>query len=226
MNLTAPTSWKELSSRDLSFVVWLRSACLSKQEKLIAAFCHFTQTKIKSIAEGVVTLRLSPKEKGRITVDELRSFLPKFAFLLDEHPEDVPNPTGIDPHLMKATFFQYFTADSLFLRYALQGKRRYMRRAVRALGWHPLWLSNTRRQVILLWWNSVQRYLQQKYPNVYDDSGTGGVCSPFQTHQDIMLLLNDNHPQDNAAIDASNVHAVLGALNQTIIELKSHAKNQ
>lgn len=63
MNLIAPTSWKELSSRDLPFVVWLRSACLSKQEKLITAFCHFTHTKIKSIAEGVVTLRLSRKEK-------------------------------------------------------------------------------------------------------------------------------------------------------------------
>lgn len=231
MNLTAPTSWQEIQSRDLPFVVWLRSACLSQQEKLVAAFCHFTHTKIEGIDEETLMLRTSSmpfrrRDKLRISTEQLNAMLPKFAFILEERPEGLPNPTRINAHLIDSTFLQYFTADALFLRYSLQGGRRYVRRAVSALGWHPLLLSNTRCQVILIWWNSVQRYLQQLYPYVYDDSGAGVVCSPFKTHQDIMLLLNENHPQNNAAIDAANVHAVLGALSQTITEMKKNERHQ
>lgn len=68
--------------------------------------------------------------------------------------------------------------------------------------------------------------MKEIYPNVYDDGGAGEICSPFKTHQEIMLLLNDNHPQINASIDASNVHAVLGALNQKISEIKRNEKHQ
>ena len=229
LNLTAPTCWEDLTIRDLSFVVWLRAACLSREERLVAAFCHFTHTKIRSVEDGVIKLKIKKqpfKEAGRLSIEELNSFLPQFTFILDATPENIPNPTRINTHLMDTTFIQYFTADSLFLRYSLQGGRRYVRRAVSALGWHPLWLSNTRCQMVVLWWNSVQRYMKEIYPNVYDDSGAGEICSPFKTHQDIMLLLNDNHPQINASIDASNVHAVLGALNQKISEIKRNEKHQ
>ena len=81
--------------------------------------------------------------------------------------------------------------------------------------------------LMLRWYECFKDWLQERYPLVFQkaESGSEGPASPVEARQNIMLMLNDNRPQDNEAIERSNVHDVLAALQHKIEEAK-HIEEQ
>ena len=83
--------------------------------------------------------------------------------------------------------------------------------------------------LMLKWYDCFKGWLQEKYPLVFQkaDSSTGSeaACNPVEARRNIMLMLNEGRPQDNEAIERSNVHDVLSALQHKIEEAK-HIEEQ
>ena len=80
---------------------------------------------------------------------------------------------------------------------------------------------------MLRWYDCFKDWLQQRYPLVFQkaEPGEETACNPVEARQNIMLMLNDNRPQDNEAIERSNMHDVLSALQHKIEEAK-HIEEQ
>ena len=70
---------------------------------------------------------------------------------------------------------------------------------------------------VMLWWSGVQQWLKGQYPHVFEESGgSTEMYDPLAARQNIMLMLNNDMPQDNERIEQSKMHDVLSALQNKI----------
>lgn len=233
IDLHTPTCWKELTTEQLCYVVEMGLKGLRREEYLLVLFCHFAgmkmiATKVQSDEKTVVRTKF----KCGDTVFELEDwqvsdFCGRLAFVVDEEmPIDVQWPFKWERHLLDTTFGSWFHADAMMLGFALEGDIERLKGAMKDLGdpHDDLKPDSPDFVLMLRWYDLFKGWLQERYPLVFQkaDSSTGSesVGSPIETRQNIMLMLNDGHPQDNEAIENSNMHDVLAALQHKIEEAK------
>ena len=208
--LSCPESWRQLTLDQLRAVAELEGLALTKSERLLILFCRFTGIKGNSRGHFVT----SDGKEFDLTASELENFCSSLAFIHDEKPLDIVNPTTVNGHLMDTKFGDYFKANVLLSRFdANDPDLALVLKALGLLGDKREEITMTEASMVLLWWTGVQRWLVNKYPNVLKDrENNSEPCSPMEARKNIMLMLNQGRPQDNEAIEEANVHDVLAAV--------------
>lgn len=215
LDIKAPKSWNELNLSQLKTVARLIDLNLDRETLLLTAFCTLTGVKIRHDIRGIRFVY--QKKIFKLEPYQVQCFSNKMAWLLDDRPCDIVNPTSVQSHLINIKFGSYFYANTMIGRYETTGKVIFIRKAMRELGGRHLFMSRTKAAMIQLWWAGVMGYLQGLYPFVFPQSAGGGnMISHFVTYQNLMLMLNENRPQDNKMIENAEVHDVLSALNNKI----------
>ena len=213
IELSMPVNWKEVTKEQLGIIASLMNEQLTREETLLVLFCRFTGLK----HEGRGVFVTAQGQRIRLEAWQLHDFCGRLAYIMDEKPCDIVNPTKVNSYLDDITFGAYFHADSLMYGYLLKGDPKLVQKALRDLGDHSWWMSKQRATEILLWWTGVQQWLKGQYPDVFaTKKGDADGYDPLTARQNIMLLLNDDNPQDNTQIEESKMHDVLAALQHKI----------
>ena len=239
--MTVPTRWEELTAEQLREVVEASTKGLRREEVLLILLCRFAGIKMvagtteedgPSTGSGTVKTRFKDGEGHVFDLEDwqVADFCGRLSFVFDEQiPIDVQWPFRWDRYLMDATFGNWFHADALLLGFTMTGDIKQLKGAMRDLGDPHGDLQPTDPDAVLMlkWYDLFKSWLQERYPLVFQkpEPGSESASNPVDTRQNIMLMLNDNRPQDNEAIERSNVHDVLAALQHKIEEAK-HIEEQ
>ena len=235
IDLHTPTCWKELTTEQLREVVELALMGLHREEYLLVLFCRFAGLKMiasKEQADEKTVVRTKFKHGDIVFALEdwqVSDFCGRLAFVLDEQmPMDVAWPWKWNRYLYATSFGDWFKADAQMLGFALEGDLERLKGAMKYLGDPHDTLEPSDITLMLRWYECFKDWLRERYPLVFQKAEQGseeGPASPVETRQNIMLMLNDNRPQDNELIEKSNVHDVLAALQHKIEEAK-HIEEQ
>ena len=236
IDLRMPTKWEELTAEQLREVVEASTKGLRREEVLLILLCRFAGIKMMagtteedgpSTGSGTVKTRFKDGEGHVFDLEDwqVADFCGRLSFVFDEQiPIDVQWPFRWDRYLMDATFGNWFHADALLLGFTMTGDIKQLKGAMRDLGDPHGDLQPTDPDAVLMlkWYDLFKSWLQERYPLVFQkpEPGSESASNPVDTRQNIMLMLNDNRPQDNEAIERSNVHDVLAALQHKIEEAK------
>lgn len=231
INLTIPTTWRELTKKQLRQVANVMNEKFTREEALFLLFCLFTgirRCEIKhtlfdgKAEEGQEKYRFADPEGNTFYLEmwQIAHYCDMLSFLIDTAPCDIVNPTKVDGHLLDTSFGDYFHADSLFYGYSLTKGTNLVLQAMKDLGDDRESINEDEATMLHIWWRGVQEYLKQQYPNVFAEGDGTSPYDPLETRKNIMLMLNDNRPQDNEAIEKANVHDVLAALDSKIEQNK------
>lgn len=213
IDLKAPASWQEVTKEHLAIIASLMNEQLSREEMLFVLFCRFTG--IRHEGHGVFVT--SDNHRIRIETWQLDDFCNRLAWVMDEMPCDIVNPTHVNSYLDDITFGNYFHADSLLYGYRLKGDTDMVRKALADLGDHRRGVSVQFANEVLIWWAGVQQWLKSQYPLVLEKKGKSTEpYDPLKARQNIMLMLNNDMPQDNEHIEESKMHDVFAALQSKI----------
>lgn len=224
IELHTPTCWKELTTEQLREVVELALMGLHREEYLLVLFCKFANVVMlvgSSTDPEAVKNRFRDSEGQEFELEDwqVAEFCGRLAFVLDEQmPMEVAWPWKWDRHLLATSFGDWFHADAQMLGFALDGNPERLKGAMKDLGDPPETLEPSDITLLLRWYECFKDYLQQTYPLVFQkaEPGANSPTSPIEARQNIMLMLNEGHPQDNEAIEKTNVHDVLAALQHKI----------
>ena len=161
---------------------------------------------------------------------QVSEFCGRLSFVFDEAmPIETAWPFKWDRYLMNTSFGDWFHADAQMLGFTLDGDIERLKCAMKDLGDPHDDLQPLDADVVLMlkWYDCFKDWLQERYPFVFQkaEPGTESPTSPIEARQSIMLMLNDGRPQDNEAIEKSNMHDVLAALQHKIEEAK-HIEEQ
>ena len=233
IDLHTPTCWKELTTEQLREVVELALMGLHREEYLLVLFCKFANVVMlvgSSTDPEAVKNRFRDSEGQEFELEDwqVAEFCGRLSFVLDEQmPMEVAWPWKWNRHLLDTSFGDWFHADAQMLGFALDGNPERLKGAMKDLGDPPETLEPSDITLLLRWYECFKDYLQQTYPLVFQkaEPGANSPTTPIEARQNIMLMLNDNRPQDNEAIEQSNVHDVLAALQNKIEEAK-HIEEQ
>ncbi len=213
IDLTIPRNWKEVTKEQLAIIASLLNEQLTREEMLFVLFCRFTGIR----HEGKGVFMTADKHRIRIETWQLDDFCNRLAYILDEMPCDIANPTRVNSYLDDITFGDYFHADALMYGYRIEGKPDMVRKALGDLGDHRRGVSKQFANEVMLWWTGVQQWLKSQYPAVFEESGTSAdAYDPLKARQNIMLMLNNDSPQGNRRIEDSKMHDVLAVLQKKI----------
>lgn len=227
IDLHTPTCWKELTTEQLREVVELALMGLHREEYLLVLFCKFANVKvlIGSADEDdkkKVCTRFADADGNEFELEDwqVSDFCGRLAFVLDEQmPMEVAWPWKWNRYLYATSFGDWFKADAQMLGFALEGDSERLKGAMKYLGDPHDTLEPSDITLLLRWYECFKDWLRDRYPLVFKKPEPGseeGPASPVETRQTIMLMLNENRPQDNEAIENSNVHDVLAALQHKI----------
>lgn len=224
IDLHTPTCWKELTTEQLREVVELALMGLHREEYLLVLFCKFANVVMlvgSSTDPEAVKNRFRDSEGQEFELEDwqVAEFCGRLSFVLDEQmPMEVAWPWKWDRHLLATSFGDWFHADAQMLGFALDGNPERLKGAMKDLGDPPETLEPSDITLLLRWYECFKDYLQQTYPLVFQkaEPGANSPTSPIEARQNIMLMLNEGHPQDNEAIEKTNVHDVLAALQHKI----------
>lgn len=224
IDLHTPTCWKELTTEQLREVVELALMGLDREEYLLVLFCKFANVVMlvgSSTDPEAVKNRFRDSEGQEFELEDwqVTEFCGRLSFVLDEQmPMEVAWPWKWDRHLLDTSFGDWFHADAQMLGFALDGNPERLKGTMKDLGDPPETLEPSDITLLLRWYECFKDYLQQTYPLVFQkaEPGANSPTSPIEARQNIMLMLNEGHPQDNEAIEKTNVHDVLAALQHKI----------
>lgn len=224
IDLHTPTCWKELTTEQLREVVELALMGLHREEYLLVLFCKFANVVMlvgSSTDPEAVKNRFRDSEGQEFELEDwqVAEFCGRLSFVLDEQmPMEVAWPWKWNRHLLATSFGDWFHADAQMLGFALDGNPERLKVAMKDLGDPPETLEPSDITLLLRWYECFKDYLQQTYPLVFQkaEPGANSPTSPIEARQNIMLMLNEGHPQDNEAIEKTNMHDVLAALQHKI----------
>lgn len=218
IDLKAPESWQEVTAEQLRVIAELSREGLEREAFLVMLLCCLTGMRMVKRKDGL----LFRYEKTTFSLADwqLRDFCERLAFAFDEKPANIVCPFSWNRHLMDTTFGKWFHADAMMLRYYMTGETDCVKTAMADLGEKMENVSQVDIDLMQLWWSDFDTWLTGQYPLVFEKNGDVDSYSPVEARKNIMLMLNDSHPQDNERIEESNLHDVLAALQHKI----EHAK--
>ena len=219
IGLKAPTRWSELTADQFRMVVRVSLLHLTESERLFVLLCQLTG--IRRYADEDNKFVTDDGQDFRLQDYEIVDFCERLRWLIDTVPDELPNPTKKDAYLRDISFGDWFEADTQFRLYEDDHDLDHFSVILPKLGEEAHEVDETEAVMLKMWWNCVMAQIAPMYPNVFDKKeGGGGECNPFKSLQEMHLLLNDDHPQDNEKIDDARLHDVLSALDSKIEKLK------
>lgn len=237
IDLKTPTCWQEVTPEQLRFIVDLVNKGLRREEYLLVLLCEISGIKMvagttEEDGKKVVHTQFKTADGQVFDLEDwqVSEFCGRLSFVFDEAmPIETAWPFKWDRYLMNTSFGDWFHADAQMLGFTLDGDIERLKCAMKDLGDPHDDLQPLDADVVLMlkWYDCFKDWLQERYPFVFQkaEPGTESPTSPIEARQSIMLMLNDGRPQDNEAIEKSNMHDVLAALQHKIEEAK-HIEEQ
>ncbi len=229
VNLVIPRSWKDVTLPQLRILAEHSLTPMPREDSAVALLCKLADVTIlqhpvddNGDLAGMLHCRDAEGHKFTLDPDTLNWMCHQLDWFYDEMPCDIVCPLeGVNRWLLKTTFGEYFHADSLMFGFSTSGDIDMIKGAMADLGCKRKKVTEVDAVMMHLWWRGFKQWLTEEYPDVFDsddskDGTSPGVYVPIKIRQNIMLLLNEGHPQDNDAIEESNVHDVLSALQHQI----------
>lgn len=224
IDLTIPSSWQEVTLQQLRILAEHSLLQLTREASELSLFCKLAGLTMVSspspdgeALNGIMKFRDAQGREFTLESWQLTDFCKRLAWFYDEMPCDIVCPIDVNAHLLATTFGDYFHADALMFGFSTNGDINLIRLAMADLGVKRKKISDVDAVMMQLWWRGFKQWLFNEYPFVFAGSKDGGDSySPLKARQNIMLILNEGHPQDNDAIEKSNMHDVLAALQHQI----------
>jgi len=217
IELSAPRGWGDLTLDQFRDIAKLMCLQLTREELLIVAFCQLTGVKRLERNDFVTSEGI----KFTLSDRQVQDLCDGLKWLLDEIPEHVANPSGADEYLRSMSFGDYYEADCQMRMYEADRDVKHFDNILPKFGETPRIVEDYDATMYLIWWNSISMMLKDRYPHVFADSVNGSTMrDAFGVLQDIHAMLDDDRPQDDAAIDETNLHSVFNALENRIIKAK------
>ncbi|MDO5341312.1 MAG: hypothetical protein Q4F69_02510 [Bacteroidia bacterium] len=225
MELTIPSGWHEVTLQQLRILAEHSLLEMPREASEVSLLCKLAGlTMLPSpgrdgeTLNGMMKFRDAGGREFALEGWQLASFCKRLAWFYDDMPCDIACPVEVNPRLLATSFGDYFHADALMCGFADTGDINVMLEAMSDLGVGRKEITEVEAVMVQLWWRGFKQWLCDEYPLVFAgsrDDGDGSY-SPLKARQNIMLILNDGHPQDNDAIEKANMHDVLSALQHHI----------
>ena len=232
IDLHIPSNWLELSTEQLRDIVDLASSGIRREEFLLIMLCKLSGIKMVAATtdeddKRVVHTKFVDGEGHVFDLEDwqVTEFCERLAFTYDEKmPIGAAWPFKWNRYLMDTPFGDWFHADALVLGFTLDGDLEKLKGAMKDLGDPHDNPTPADVTLMLNWYDCFKGWLQERYPLVFQkaEPGEAGPTSPIEARQNIMLMLTGGRPQDNEAIERSNMHDVLAALQHKIEEEKHY----
>lgn len=222
VDIAYPICWENMSFDEFRNVCIILDHPASRQETLFRCLCALANIRPdnpikydpKALGDNVVFL--IGNESYVISPKVISEACSQLGFIYDQVGLP-PSPLDkVDRKLYGINFKQFFEADAFMLRYGSDGDEKWLKVAAKILSNGAVRkLLPWQKKGLVIWWHGVKKYLQSKYPAVFQESGEGGFSD--KTMEDILheLLssMTGDKPQQNDDILKSDVHSVLFCLN-------------
>jgi len=230
IDIEYPISWESMSQQDFRNVCTILGEKHGQKESLFLCLCALAHIRPdnpikydpKQIKDNVAFIIqgksyiISPK-----VIQEACSQLEYIYNTVGLAPSPIPR---IDRKLYGVSFEQFYEADAYMLRYQAEQDEKWLKEAAKTLtNGYVRKLLPWQKKGLVIWWNGVKKYMQNKYPYVLQEGGSETVTDKTMEEilQELLSCMNDNKPQENDKILKSDVHAVLFSLNK-IYEKNAH----
>lgn len=225
MDLKAPTNWQELTPDQVRKVAQIVSGGLTREEMLSALFLQLANAKLRVVKDDGGKARYYIAAGGQsaaLTLEAFADLCNRYKWVLDEPPCGLASPFFADRYLMDVTFEHYFRADAMMTYFADTDDKAWAEKALKELApdtQGPFTAEDA--NTMELYWAGLRTWLKWQYPDVFaGEPDDDAPYSPAESRKNIMLMLNDGHPQDNEAIEQSSMHDVLASLQHKIEQAK------
>ncbi len=223
VNLEFPTQWETMSLADFKEVCKILTLPgIGRDRALFLCFCQLAHIRPDNpnlydprLLHGKMPFIIDG-QTHIIGAEALSEATNQISYIYDSIGLPPCPFDGIDRKLYSTSFKVFFTVDSLLLRSAAENNGAYMKEAAKILtGGRKRKLQPWERTAFTIWWNGVKETLMQMYPYVLKkDENFTTSKTQAQILQDLLSVMNDNRPQENAKILDTDVHSVLHALNK------------
>lgn len=225
IELSVPGSWREVTLPQLRILAEHSLIGLTREVSELVLLCKLagltvvpSPTPDGESLNGILKCRDAQGHEFELEGWQLADFCKRLAWFYDEMPFDIVCPVSVNPHLLSTSFGDYFHADALMFGFSTTNDIDLVRQAMADLGDKRKTITAVDAMMMQLWWRGFKQWLFNEYPFVFEGSKdtVDETYSPLKARQNIMLILNEGHPQDNDAIEQSNMHDVLSALQHQI----------
>lgn len=226
IHLTYPTSWEDVSKKDLKIIAKTLLLKLSRTEMLLILFCRLAGIRLLplgGIDEGTpASIYFFQKGYRQFTINTVlvSQACKQLEFILDCYGLPACPLKGINAKLYDVPFRNYFFADAHFTRYAYTQERAYLKESIRELTGRKIFPSTSLLNAYAIWFTGLQNYLRDKYRNLFTESDGTIDKTPAEQLQDILSAVNKDEPQKNEAILHADTHAVLTSLDNIYFKIK------
>lgn len=223
VNLEFPTCWENMSPHDFKEVCKILNLNgISRERALFLCFCILADIRPEpsdkydpKLMKGSMAFTIDG-QSHIISSKAVTEATRQLGYIYDSVGLPPCPFDRVDRKLYGLSFKAFFTVDSLLLRAAAENNGAYMKEAVKILtGGQKRQLLPWERTAFTIWWNGVKETLMHMYPYVLK-KGEEFTTTKTQAQilQDLLSCMNDNKPQENEKILATDVHSVLHALNK------------
>jgi len=238
INLTIPSSWQQLSQKQLELVarcMLQRMTAIELKTICLLQFSHLKILKKPASAEGSFMFR-----KGKLTfeldADRFADIISRLDYL--ESDSGIIAPPLIkgfalpNKELYGVRTDQWFVADSMYGAYCNTKDDRFLNRLLATLyiktgdKWNPDHNLSAaaakfegvplfRKYVAFIWYSAVKAWLIEKYYYVFSGS-ENSQTPPDELLMGLLSSVNEGNVANNAIIKATEVHEVLYDMNRKI----------
>lgn len=227
IDLKYPTSWGEVTKDHLLILSTLFLFSRTREDLLFELLCKITGIKLKikpGLDEDTPAAEYFFKKKGvsfSLPISTIRTACEELSYMIDTVGLPECPILSINNKLYGISFKQYYFADAYMYRYHQTKDLNVFCSMYEALTGRKIKrLSPAEILSISIWWTGLKDYLKNKYTNVFAEGEGVEEKSPAETLHEILSVLNNDHPQEDTLILASDAHAVLSALDNIYLKAK------
>ncbi|MDO4309940.1 MAG: hypothetical protein Q4C43_04350 [Prevotella sp.] len=209
VNLTAPRSWRELTSAQLRYTLWLLATFDNHTVVKTYMFCRFTGVHVVSRDRfgWKCYVRTSWWRCHYFTMQawQVESFLTQLGFVdsyedMGVRLEDVCGLHAVDTLLHGVVFVDYLNAEKYYQAYMLRHDDRFLKKLALILYRrrnghlaHRIRLDRAEALGVVLWFSYVKAEMSRAFPHFFRrvDAGTAGDYDMLETMNTQIRALTD-----------------------------------
>jgi len=174
LNLTFPTSWAELSQRQLLHVFTCIAAGYTPIEVKVCALVRFNKLDVRpNDIEHTYTLRKDGKEYA-VTSEQIAAVLSGIDFIsqipsVPVHLNEIKGNKALPADFQEVPFEKFIMCDNFYQGYLHTGKPECINDLAGILYdfKQPFCLTRAQEISIFYWWTSLKRYFGNMFPNFF-----------------------------------------------------------
>lgn len=231
IDIKYPTCWEEVRREHLMILGRLFCSKMTREELLFELLCRISG--IHPLIEPgrnedtpQAQFLFKKKGEGRFWMPAwmLAQACQQLSFIIDSIGLPECPILSVNSKLHGVSFKSFYFADAYICRYQTTKETAIILQAYKELTGRKIKkISPVEINALLIWWAGIKEYFKHTYPEVFRETGEEQTeKTPADTLVEVLSVLNKNEPGKNPQILASDVHAVMTALNNTYLIAKKH----